>query len=162
MPSSLGVMIMPISTNRSISISMCSAWASSMKISPPQMPTAAMYVAACTRSDTTRCETGRSDDESTPSIRSVDVPTPVIWAPISPSNAHRSPISGSRAALSITVSPFATTAAMRMFSGRADARVRERDVRAEQHVGSRLHVAVGELERRSHRLEPAQVHVDRP
>ena len=46
----------------------------------------------------------------------VAVPAPSIRAPICTSNWARSMISGSRAALSITVVPRASTAAMRMFS----------------------------------------------
>ena len=41
---------------------------------------------------------------------------PSIWAPIATSILHRSTISGSRAALSMTVVPLASTAAVRMFS----------------------------------------------
>ena len=41
---------------------------------------------------------------------------PSICAPIDTSIRHRSTISGSRAALSMTVVPFASTAAVRMFS----------------------------------------------
>ena len=44
------------------------------------------------------------------------LPAPVIIAPIWPSISARSEISGSRAALSITVMPLASTAAIRMFS----------------------------------------------
>ena len=46
--------------------------------------------------------------------------------------------------------------------GGADAREVERDVGAVQAIGERLEVAVAELERRAHRLEPGHVHVDRP
>ena len=46
----------------------------------------------------------------------VDVPAPSMRAPIAPSIAQRSTISGSRAALSITVVPLASTAAMTRFS----------------------------------------------
>ena len=41
---------------------------------------------------------------------------PPIWAPIATSIWHRSTISGSRAALSMTVVPFASTAAVNRFS----------------------------------------------
>ena len=41
---------------------------------------------------------------------------PSIWAPIATSIWHRSTISGSRAALSMTVVPLASTAAVMMFS----------------------------------------------
>ena len=41
---------------------------------------------------------------------------PSICAPIETSMRHRSTISGSRAALSMTVVPLASTAAVRMFS----------------------------------------------
>src|SRR5438309_1780283 len=46
----------------------------------------------------------------------VDVPAPVTRAPMRSRKAARSAISGSRAALSMTVTPLARTAAMRMFS----------------------------------------------
>ncbi len=45
-------------------------------------------------------------------MRSVDVPTPSILAPILIRHSATSPISGSRAAFSITVSPWASAAAI--------------------------------------------------
>ena len=53
---------------------------------------------------------------STPSTLSVDVPAPSIRAPIAVSIAQMSTISGSRAALSISVTPLASTAAISRFS----------------------------------------------
>ena len=53
---------------------------------------------------------------STPVISRVDEPMPSIWAPIDTIIRHRSTISGSRAALSMTVVPLASTAAVMMFS----------------------------------------------
>ena len=44
------------------------------------------------------------------------VPKPSIFAPIEIKNSPRSTMSGSRAALSIVVTPFANTAAVIMFS----------------------------------------------
>ena len=58
----------------------------------------------------------RGRNRSTPSMVIVPVPAPSIRAPIWPSIVARSMISGSRAALSITVMPSASTAAIRMFS----------------------------------------------
>ena len=46
--------------------------------------------------------------------------------------------------------------------GRSDTGELERDVGAAQTVGGRLDVAVLQLERRTHRLEALEVHVDRP
>ncbi len=53
---------------------------------------------------------------STPSISIVDVPAPMTCAPMRFRNAVRSVISGSRAAFSMTVEPFASTAAVNRFS----------------------------------------------
>ena len=71
-------------------------------------------------------------------------------------------ISGSRAALWIVVVPSAYTAAINRFSVRPDTREVERDLGAVQTIGERLEVAVAELERGAHRLQPRHVHVDRP
>ena len=74
---------------------------------------------------------------------------------------HRSTISGSRAALSSTVVPLATTAAMRMFSV-APTLGNSRVMSAPSSTSARrLEVAVAQLERRPHRLEAGEVHVDR-
>ncbi len=58
----------------------------------------------------------RIEGAGTPSTVIVDVPAPSIWAPIAVSIAQMSAISGSRAALSMTVVPWARTAAMTRFS----------------------------------------------
>ena len=87
---------------------------------------------------------------------------PVMSAPIATSIWHRSTTSGSRAALSIVVTPSANTAAVTMFSVAPTLGNGERDVGAVQPVGGRLDLAVAELERRAHRLQPGDVHVDRP
>jgi hypothetical protein len=71
-------------------------------------------VPATMRSGTVVYVTGAS--RSTPSTVMVDVPAPSIEAPIALSIEHRSTISGSRAALSTTVVPLASTAAMTRFS----------------------------------------------
>jgi hypothetical protein len=78
------------------------------------MAAAKAHVPATIRSGTIECVVG--DSASTPSTASVDVPRPSIFAPICCSIWHRSTISGSRAALSMTVVPVASTAAIRMFS----------------------------------------------
>ncbi len=68
------------------------------------------------RSDTVRWATGRRAPRSTPSITMRDEPMPVMSAPIATSISQRSTTSGSRAALSSTVVPAASTAAVTMFS----------------------------------------------
>ncbi len=83
-------------------------------MSPRVVAAANAHGPATIRSGTTRCRAGCS--ASTPWITSVEPPTPSIWAPISISIREMSTISGSRAALSITVVPVASTAAIRMFS----------------------------------------------
>ncbi len=83
-------------------------------ISPPVIAAANAQVAPTIRSPITRWSVGWS--AVTPCTVSVEDPIPSIFAPIWVSIAARSTISGSRAALSITVGPSASTAAMRMFS----------------------------------------------
>jgi hypothetical protein len=80
------------------------------------MAAATAQVPATIRSGTVRCEVGDSEPGGTPSISIVEVPAPATLAPIWISMSARSTISGSRAALSMTVVPLASTAAMRMFS----------------------------------------------
>jgi len=82
--------------------------------SPRVIAAANAQVPATMRSPTVRCSTGRST--STPSTISWDVPAPPIRAPIAVSIAQMSTISGSRAALSISVTPLASTAAISRFS----------------------------------------------
>ncbi len=83
-------------------------------MSPRVVAAAKAQVPAMIRSGTTRCRVGCSD--STPWTTRVEPPTPSIWAPIAMSIREMSTISGSRAALSMTVVPLASTAAIRMFS----------------------------------------------
>ncbi len=78
------------------------------------MAAATAQVPATMRSGTVAWSTGTSS--STPWMLRVDVPTPSMSAPIDCSIVQMSTISGSRAALSITVSPSARTAAMRRVS----------------------------------------------
>ena len=56
------------------------------------------------------------DNLLTPVISIVCEPSPVILAPIAVKNSPRSTTSGSRAALSIVVTPFAKVAAVIIFS----------------------------------------------
>ena len=81
--------------------------------SPARAP-ATRKVPASMRSPTTRCSTGWSSE--TPSISITGEPAPEILAPISFSRFARSTISGSRAALSIVVTPLAKTDAIIRFS----------------------------------------------
>ena len=53
---------------------------------------------------------------STPSTAMVELPAPDTRAPMPTRKSARSPISGSRAALSMTVVPLASTAAVNAFS----------------------------------------------
>ena len=59
---------------------------------------------------------GRRSSSDTPSMVMMEPPAPSMWAPMSQSMFAKSTISGSRAALAMTVWPFATTAAMSVFS----------------------------------------------
>ena len=81
--------------------------------SPVRAPMA-RNVPASMRSPTTACSQGCNS--VTPWISITGVPAPIIWAPISFKRLARSTISGSRAALSITVVPFAKTDAIIKFS----------------------------------------------
>ena len=91
-------------------------WATPLRTvtSPPAIAVANAQVPATIRSVTVACSVGCI--RSTPSTTRVDVPIPSIRAPIEPSIWHRSTISGSRATLSITVVPSASTAAITRFS----------------------------------------------
>ena len=71
-------------------------------------------VPATMRSPMVRCVTGRSS--VTPSTSILEVPAPEMCAPMPVSMAQMSTISGSRAALSISVTPLASTAAISRFS----------------------------------------------
>ena len=138
---------------------MWSARAPASVISPPATPSAARKVAASMRSGITVCSTG--DSCSTPSMVMVELPAPSTWAPMRLRNAARSAISGSRAALSITVVPLASTDGHQRVLGGADARELEQDAGADELVGRGLDVAVGRLEHGAELLEPLEVHVDR-
>ena len=74
------------------------------------MAAATAHVPATMRSGTVRWVTGASP--STPVTTKVDVPVPSMVAPIDASMRQMSTISGSRAALSMTVTPSAVTAAI--------------------------------------------------
>ena len=130
--------------------------------SPPATATAATYVAAWMRSGTVRWSTGCSEPGSTPRTTSVAVPMPEMSAPIATNISQRSTTSGSLAALSIVVTPSANTAAVTMFSVAPTLGNPKRDLGAVQAVGGRLQLAVAELELGTHRLQPGDVHVDRP
>ena len=88
------------------------------------MPAATAQVPASMRSGTV-CQV-TPESSSTPVTRSVDVPMPSISAPMANSIRQRSWTSGSRAALSITVTPSASTAAISRFSVAPDAGELER------------------------------------
>ena len=113
-PSGVGDTRMPISPSFVTTISRCSSRTPSSSISPPAMPHAMRNVPASMRSPMISVSHGTSP--STPSIRIVLVPAPMMCAPMRLRNAVRSVISGSRAAFSMTVSPFASTAAVIRFS----------------------------------------------
>jgi hypothetical protein len=83
-------------------------------MSPRVATAAAAHVPASIRSEIAVCSAAWS--VSTPSTSIVAEPAPWIPAPIATRNAARSVISGSRAALSITLTPSAVTAAIIRFS----------------------------------------------
>ncbi len=109
-PSTAGSTRAPRSTSLSAATPRCSTAMPSTVTSPPAMTVAKRYVPPSMRSPMTAWSAGTSS--STPSMVIVCVPAPSMRAPIFVRNAARSEISGSRAALSITVSPFASTAAV--------------------------------------------------
>ncbi len=113
-PSSSGSTSAPAETSLSRTRSRWPVTPPLMCRSPPAIAVAKTHVPATIRSVTVRCSTGCS--RSTPSITRVEVVIPSIWAPIATSIWHRSVISGSRATLSITVLPEASTAAISRFS----------------------------------------------
>ena len=141
-------------------ISMWSARALRSSTSPPVIATAARNVAASTRSGIVSCFAACSS--STPSTSIVDVPAPSMCAPIALRRSARSEISGSRAALSMTVVPLASAAAMRMFSVAPTLGNSSVTAAPRKPVGEAADIAVLELEGRAERLEARQVHVDRP
>ena len=152
----------PMSANRAAASPCARGRASRRSSSPPATATAATYVAAWMRSGTVLVV----DGPQRAALDAVDRRASTCRcrrcrAPIATSNSHRSTISGSRAALSIVVTLGEHGGGQDVLGG-ADARELERDVGAVQAVGGRLDVAVAELERRAHRLEPGEVHVDRP
>jgi hypothetical protein len=106
--------IAPTLTSFSRAISSQAASAPVTVTSPRVIAAPNAHVPATIRSPTVACRTGRSP--STPSTCSVGVPAPVIRAPIALSISQMSTISGSRAALSISVTPLASTAAISRFS----------------------------------------------
>ena len=85
-----------------------------MVTSPWVATAAAAHVPASMRSGTAVWSVGRSS--STPSISIVLEPAPVMFAPMAIRQLATSAISGSRAALSITETPRARTAANNRFS----------------------------------------------
>ena len=91
----------------------------------------------------------------------VELPAPDTWAPMPTRKSARSAISGSRAALSMTVVPLASTAAVERVLGGPDAGELEQQRGPDQPVGGGLDVAVGRLEAGAELLEAAHVHVDR-
>ena len=114
-PSGVGDTRMPISPSFTTTISRCSssiALDGDLAARDRRTPSGACR--ASMRSPMIARSAGTSS--STPSTRIVDVPAPSMCAPIAVRNAARSVISGSRAAFSMTVSPFASTAAVIRFS----------------------------------------------
>ena len=83
-------------------------------MSPPVITAANAQVPARIRSGTVACVVGFSF--LTPVIVILVVPSPWMFAPIAMRNSPRSTRSGSRAALSIVVTPSARTAAVIIFS----------------------------------------------
>jgi hypothetical protein len=111
MPSLVVVTSIPAMAMAVISESSRSTGAPVSVTSPPVIAAAMAYVPVSMRSAITECSAPCS--RSTPWIVSVEVPMPSIRAPILVRQLARSATSGSRAAFSITVSPFARVAAMR-------------------------------------------------
>ena len=129
------------------------------RTSPPVTATAARNVAL-------RC--GRGSSRASPAgatrrlrPRSSTCPLPRSRAPIAFRRSAKSEISGSRAALSMTVVPFANAAAMRMFSVAPTLGNSSVIGAPLKPIGEAPDVAVLELEGRAERLETGQVHVDR-
>ena len=104
----------PAVASLSSTISRCWGRAPRTVTSPRVITAPTAQVPATMRSPTVAWVTGSR--RRTPSISSVEVPAPLIRAPIRISSVHRSTISGSRAALSMTVTPLASTAAISTFS----------------------------------------------
>ena len=104
----------PAVTNFSSAIERCSLFALRTVMSPPVITAATAQVPATIRSATVVCSTAFKLE--TPVIVSSEVPTPSICAPMANNMLQMSTISGSRAALSITVTPFAVTAAINKVS----------------------------------------------
>ena len=86
---------------------------------------------------------------------------PSICAPIATSMPQRSTISGSRAALSMTVAPLASTAAVMMFSVAPTLGRVERDRGTAQVGGLGDDVTVLDADLGAHALETGEVHVER-
>ena len=114
MPSGVGETRIPISPSFTATISRCSSRTPVSSTSPPAIPQAMRNVPASMRSP--MISVSAAVRASTPSTVMVLVPAPITCAPMRFRNAVRSVISGSRAAFSITVSPFASTAAVSRFS----------------------------------------------
>ena len=113
-PSSSSVMMTPISVSLEINAALCSGTALSIVMSPPVIAAATMNVPVSIRSGMiwwiVPCSL------LTPSIRIASVPAPITLPPISLMKLAKSTISGSFAAFSIIVVPFASAAAVMMFS----------------------------------------------
>ena len=114
MPSGVADTFSPISPSFDATISTCSRRAPTIVISPPAIPHAMSNVPVSMRSPMSSQSTGMRS--STPTISIVGVPAPITCAPIRLSIAASSTISGSRAAFSMTVVPWARTAAVNRFS----------------------------------------------
>ena len=114
-PASERSIVAPASSSFVNSSSRCSGCAFVTVTSPSVATAAAAHVPTSIRSGTAVCSAPCSGP-STPSISIVLVPAPSTRAPIAVRNAARSATSGSRAALSITVVPVASTAASNRFS----------------------------------------------
>ena len=90
------------------------------------------------------------------------VPAPETFAPMRFRKSARSTISGSRAALSMTVSPSASTAAIIRFSVPGDRDLVEDETGAAQTSCLRPNVAVFDLDGCAHRAQAGHVQIDGP
>ena len=104
----------PLSRNTGNTDSKCDGMIPVMRMLEPVTAAADISVAATMRSGIIACTAGLSF--FIPSITTVLSPAPCIFAPQALRKSARSTISGSRAALLITVVPFAVTAAIMIFS----------------------------------------------
>ena len=113
-PFGVVVITAPASTNFASGNSKWFGFPPFIVISPCVIAAAKAQVPATIRSGRVACEVGLSFE--TPAILIVGDPKPTIFAPIEIKNSPRSTTSGSRAALSIVVTPLAKTAAVIKFS----------------------------------------------